>query len=110
MSDDFAHGPPEAFIDNHEFCLLHSPPQASVHLTLPEPIRGCAVKMGWAEPHPGVRSGIVTATLVMVYAPRNAQELRVVFELVGASSRFAKGLLLGGAGEEYMRGAASWDS
>ncbi len=91
VCDEFAHGPPEAFIDNHEFCLLHSLPQGSIHLTLPYEIREKAIRSGWAEQHPGTKAGIMPSTLVMVYAPRDAEELRVVFDLISASLRFAKG-------------------
>lgn len=68
VCDEFAHGPPEAFIDNHEFCLLHSLPQGSIHLTLPYEIREKAIRSGWAEQHPGTKAGIMPSTLVMVYA------------------------------------------
>src|SRR5689334_9064033 len=44
-------GPPEAFIDNHEFCHLHPPPESCLHLTLPEDLRNLAVRLGWAELH-----------------------------------------------------------
>jgi hypothetical protein len=91
LKNDSAQGPPEAFIDNHEFCLLHSQPQAGVHLTLPREIRDRAIQLGWAEQHPGVRGGIVPQTLVMLYAPRDAVELCAVLKLIHVSLRFAKG-------------------
>jgi phospholipase/carboxylesterase len=108
LKDDFAKGPPEAFIDNHEFCLLHSLPQASVHLTLPCEVRDRAVQLGWAEQHPGVRAGIIPPTLVMLYAPRDAQELRVVFHLICMSCRFAKGALSGRPRDRRLSGVLSW--
>src|ERR1035438_1196519 len=72
LSDDFACGPREAFIDNHEFCLLHSLPQETIHLTLPREVRERVVQLGWAEQHPGVRAGIIPQTVVMLYAPRDS--------------------------------------
>src|SRR5262245_53967524 len=36
LPDALAGGPPEAFIDGHEFCHLHPPPESGIHLTLPE--------------------------------------------------------------------------
>lgn len=107
LKDDFAQGPPEAFIDNHEFCLLHSLPQACVHLTLPREMRDRAIQLGWAEQHPGVRAGIIPQTLVMVYAPRDAAELSVAFQLVRASWRFANGAL-SARRQESVSGVLSW--
>jgi phospholipase/carboxylesterase len=108
LNDDFAHGPPEAFIDNHEFCLLHSLPQASVHLTLPREVRDRAVELGWAEQHPGVRAGIIPQTLVMLYAPRNSEELHIAFHLIRTSCRFAKGALSGRQLDRRPSGVLSW--
>jgi phospholipase/carboxylesterase len=93
LPDRFSHGPGEAFIDDHEFCHLHAAPPGGVHLTLPEPLRRAAVASGWAEQHPAVSGGILPATVVMVYAPRDAQELGVVLRLVEASRLFAEGVL-----------------
>ena len=108
LNDDFAHGPPEAFIDNHEFCLLHSLPQASAHLTLPREIRDRAIQLGWAEQHPGVRAGIMPQTLVMLYAPRDAAELRIAFHLIRTSCRFAKGALSERPQDRRLSGVLSW--
>jgi hypothetical protein len=108
LKDDFAHGPPEAFIDNHEFCLLHSLPHASVHLTLPREVRDRVVQLGWAEQHPGVRAGIIPQTLVMLYAPRDTKELRIAFHLIQASCRFAKGALSMCPRDRRVSGVLSW--
>jgi len=108
LKDDFAQGPPEAFIDNHEFCLLHSLPQGSIHLTLPREVRDMAVQRGWAEQHPGVRAGIMPQTLVMLYAPRDIGELSIAYRLVGASSWFAKGALSVRTRDGHLHGALSW--
>jgi hypothetical protein len=63
-------GPPEAFIDLHEFCHLHPLPEGTIHLVLPLPVVGRAALSGWVQRHPLTLAGILT-TLVMVYAPRN---------------------------------------
>jgi hypothetical protein len=91
LPDELARGPEEAFIDSHEFCHMHASPQGSVHLTLPAPFRQLIVQLGWAEPHPMVRAGCQTDCLVMVYAPRNDEELMVVLDLIGVSRDFAAG-------------------
>jgi phospholipase/carboxylesterase len=108
LKDDLACGPPEAFIDNHEFCLLHSLPQASVHLTLPREVRDRVVQLGWAERHPGVQTSIIPQTVVMLYAPRDSSELRVVFDLICMSSRFAKGALSRSPRDTRSDGVLSW--
>ena len=90
LPDRFAAGPPEAFIDNHEFCHLHPLPEGGIHLTLPGDIRRSAVAKGWAEPHPAARLGIMPQALVLVYAPRNARELATVLELISISYEFAR--------------------
>lgn len=91
LPDEFAHGPTSAFIDDHEFCHMHPLPNGSLHLTLPVELSGAAVETGWAERHPSAQAGILPATLVMVYAPRNESELEVVWRLVSVSYAFAMG-------------------
>jgi len=92
LPDMYADGPRDAFIDHNEFCHLHSVPEGTIHLTLPDLLRDAIVELGWAEPHPAVRSGVMPQTLVTVYAPRNSQELGVVLQLIGYSWQFARGL------------------
>jgi hypothetical protein len=91
LPDHLARGPEEAFIDGHEFCHLHPPPDGSIHLTLPNPLRDSAIRLGWAEPHPVTQAGAMPKTLVMVYAPRDDEELAVVQQLIRSSCRFARG-------------------
>jgi hypothetical protein len=90
LPDEFAAGPPDSFIDNHEFCHLHPLPEGSIHLTLPYEIRLPAIAMGWAEQHPAARMGAMPRALVMVYAPRNFKELAIVLELIWSSYEFAR--------------------
>ena len=61
-------------------------------MTLPAEARRSALDLGWAEAHPAVRIGCMHPTVVMVYAPRNAEELTVVLDLVRISLHFAEGL------------------
>ena len=92
LPDSYAGGPPDAFIDQNEFCHLHPVPEGSVHLTLPAPLRERAIELGWAEQHSAVRSGAMRETLVTVYAPRDGNELSAVFRLIRFSWRFARGI------------------
>jgi phospholipase/carboxylesterase len=49
------------------------------------------MEAGWAELHPVARRGLIPPTTVMVYAPRDRDELEVVFQLIVASYLFAGG-------------------
>ena len=99
LSDEIAAGPPEAFIDGHEFCHLHPLPEGSIHLTLPAVLRHEVMRLSWGEPHPIAAIGILT-TLMTVYAPRDRQEMDTVFGLVEQSCQFAQGKLQLLYGEE----------
>lgn len=92
LSDEFAGGPREAFIDEHEFCHLHPLPAGTIHLTLPEILREQVERLGWGERHPIASTGILT-TLTTVYAPRDRWELEAVLNLIVQSCRFAQGHL-----------------
>jgi hypothetical protein len=92
LPDEFAAGPPEAFIDEHEFCHLHPLPEGSVHLTLPLLLVEEVVRRGWAERHPIARAGILP-TLLTVYAPRDRKEMAAVLGLIEQSCQFAQGKL-----------------
>jgi phospholipase/carboxylesterase len=89
IPDEVAHGPADAFIDDHEFCHIHPLPEGSLHLTLPAGVREGAILHGWAEEHPLVPMGAVSPALVMVYAPRDEEELEVVYSLFLSSFHFA---------------------
>jgi hypothetical protein len=91
LPDELASGPPEAFIDGHEFCHLLPLPEGGAHVTLPEEIRRQAVALGWAEPHPISRIGEMPA-LVLLYAPRDRMELAIVLRMIRCSYEFACGL------------------
>lgn len=86
-----ASGPPDAFLIGREFAHLHPAPDQSLHLALPVERAREAIEAGWAEPHPLVATGQLPPTMVMVYAPRDAAELDVVYGLARESHRFALG-------------------
>lgn len=91
LAEEAATGPPEAFMIGREFAHLHPAPDFSLHAMLPPALAADAVEQGWAEPHPMARLGFVAPTAVMLYAPRDAEELAVVEALVTASYEFARG-------------------
>src|ERR1017187_3680728 len=105
LADEFAGGPPEAFIDDHEFCHLHPLPEGGIPLTLPRILREEVVRLGWGERHPIAKAGILT-TLVTLYAPRDRQELDAVLGFIVHSCEFAQGNCRVLHGDErYVRAA-----
>jgi hypothetical protein len=84
-------GPPEAFLIGREFAHLHPAPDHSAHAMLPPDTVREAVDSGWAEPHPVARMGLIPETAVMLYAPRDEDELAVLETLLRASRQFAGG-------------------
>ena len=91
-------GPPEAFMIGREFAHVHPMPDGSLHAALPPEVVREAVKKGWAEQHPVARTGQIPPNVVMIYAPRDAQEVGVVAELVEEAYRYAGGAAASGFG------------
>jgi hypothetical protein len=60
---------------------------------LPVEVARAAVDSGWAEQHPVARLGLIGEGAVMLYAPRDDDELEVIEQLVGISHRYARGEL-----------------
>ncbi len=79
-----AAGPAEAFQRGSEFGHIHPEHDGSLHLTLPPALYDEVLRAGWGEPHP------VSGTM-MVYGPRDEEELEVVWTLVEASYAYATG-------------------
>ncbi|MEM8996865.1 MAG: luciferase family protein [Acidobacteriota bacterium] len=82
-------GPPNAFMVGREFCHLHPPSDGSLHLNLPLDVMRVAIEKGWAEQHPLAVRGVVPENVVMVYGPRDLEELEVVKTLIAAAHAFA---------------------
>lgn len=91
LDDGVEPGPPEAFIIGREFGHLHLPDDGSLHLTLPPGVADQARARGWAERHPVAVQGMIPETVVMVYAPRDSEEVDVVMSLVETAGQFARG-------------------
>lgn len=87
LEPNAALGPPEAFLVRTEFAHLHA--EGSLHVSLPTQGAEEAMAQGWAEPHPVVSMGLGPANWVMLYGPRDADELDVIWGLVRASHSFA---------------------
>lgn len=71
-----------------EFAHLHPPNDGSLHVCLPRSAAIRAIEAGWAEPH--VLAHVMgNESLVMLYGPRDTDELGVILELIDASLAFA---------------------
>jgi phospholipase/carboxylesterase len=77
------------FMVGREFAHLHPARDGSLHMTLPSEIVDRVVDNGWAERHPLAGQHGMPSNLVMVYGPRDEEELAVVAALVGASHAHA---------------------
>ncbi len=56
-----------------------------MHLTVPIESLGPLTELGWVEPHPISRRPEFPSSIVMLYAPRDADELEVVATVMRAS-------------------------
>jgi hypothetical protein len=91
LREDVPAGPPEAFMIGREFAHIHPMPDGSLHAAVPPEVAQEAVEKGWAEQHPVARMGYIPQNVVMIYAPRNAEEIEVVAGLVVEAYRYAGG-------------------
>ncbi|MDT7572348.1 MAG: phospholipase/carboxylesterase [Actinomycetota bacterium] len=87
-------GPEEAFLVPQvgEFAHLHPAYDGSLHLALPPALAADLLAKQWGVAHPlaGLR---VTPGMVMVFGPRDANELEVVASVVATSHAWATGAL-----------------
>lgn len=80
-----------AFMIDSEFAHLHPPTDGSLHMTLPPAMVDAVIANGWAEIHPLAGMYGLPGNIVMVYGPRDEEELAVVADLVRASHLLASG-------------------
>jgi hypothetical protein len=91
LDESVPKGPADAFHVDNEFAHIHTRPDGSLHLQLPLDLAALAMGAGWAEPHTYVFRGLSAPNSIMLYAPRTAEELEVVWMLVEESYRYARG-------------------
>src|SRR5919205_1320788 len=91
LREDVPAGPQEAFMIEREFAHIHPMPDGSLHAALPPEVAPEAIDKGWAEQHPVARMGYIPQNVVMIYAPRDAEEIEVVAGLVEEAYRYAGG-------------------
>jgi phospholipase/carboxylesterase len=80
-----------AFMIECEFAHLHPPSDGSLHMTLPPAMVDTVIANGWAELHPLAGKYGLPGNIVMVYGPRDENELEIVADLVRASHALATG-------------------
>jgi Family of unknown function (DUF5519) len=81
----------ESFMVGREFAHLHPASDGSLHLVLPPDVVDRVIDNGWAERHPLAGRHGLPANIVMVYGPRDDDELGVVEDLLRASHALAAG-------------------
>lgn len=79
-----AGGPAAAFQRGTEFAHIHTDNDNSLHLTLPPDLYTEVLEKGWGEPHP------VSGTM-MLFGPRDDDELEVAWQILQASWSWARG-------------------
>tara|TARA_R110002095_G_scaffold206193_3_gene190039 strand:- start:276 stop:764 length:489 start_codon:yes stop_codon:yes gene_type:complete len=93
LAHDHAHGCQESFMVGQEFAHVHPHYDGSMHLMLPI---DCTLELfdkGWGEPHPMAATGMIPATAVMVFAPRDESEIETALKILATSYEFARGKL-----------------
>lgn len=90
LEPEQAKGKAEAFMLATEFAHFHPEPDFSLHLTVPEPYRSRLIEQGWAVPHPMAGQPTVSPLLVLLYAPRDAQEMALVMAILHIAYIYAR--------------------
>ena len=91
LEPEYAQGPQEAFLTGEEFSHLH--PDGSLHLALPHGLGDEVVVRGWGELHIDVGISRSSPVSMMIYAPRDEDELEIVWRIFRMSYEFALGIL-----------------
>ena len=89
LADDRPAGPAAAFLREREFAHFHPGPDWSLHLALPDSTADLAIERGWAELHLIARTADLPGSVVLAYAPRDADEAEVVWTLLRAAHAHA---------------------
>ena len=93
MHDDQTCERCNAFMVGTEFAHFHPHPDYSMHLGLPQAAAAAIIEKGWGEWHPLIKRGFLPPNIIMLYAPRDAEELAVAKFVLGHSYAYAKGEL-----------------
>ena len=94
LQQDFAKGPPDAFIPGSvEFGHLHRPIDGSMHMLLPLTFSVIALEKGWGTIHPLTEdiSG-ENSEYVMIFCPRDDDELKTIWIIAQIAYSHGRGL------------------
>jgi len=94
LCEGHAHGCKESFMVGNEFAHVHPAYDGSMHLMLPRICVNELLAKGWGEAHPMALTGMIPDTAVMVFAPRNNDEIDTALKILSTSYEFAIGKLL----------------
>lgn len=83
--------PYDVFMVAREFAHVHQPSDGSLHMVVPPRLVRQVLASGWGEPHPVADMGYIPPTTMMIYGPRDEEELEVVWSLLKASWAYARG-------------------
>jgi len=83
--------PYDVFMIAREFAHVHQPSDGSLHMVVPPRLVRQVLERGWGEPHPVAGMGLIPPTTMMIYGPRDREELEVVWSLLQASWSYARG-------------------
>ena len=72
-----------------EFAHIHPPHDGSFHMVLSPGDAEHVLEQGWGELHPYSASGKIEQRVVMVYAPRDTDEIEVIMQIAHASHAHA---------------------
>lgn len=81
----------DRFLIGSEFAHHHPSSDGGLHMVLPPDWHTAAIKNGWAIPHPLAGQPTVSPWTLLVYAPRDDAERKVVMQMVAVAERFALG-------------------
>ncbi|MFD6057361.1 MULTISPECIES: luciferase domain-containing protein [Rhodococcus] len=84
-----------------EFAHLHPQYDGSLHLTLPADLAADLVAHGWGRMHPWAGTRL-SPGFVMVYGPRDEDELATIQDVVAASHAYATGWLIDSHSSENL--------
>ncbi len=73
------------FMVGREFAHIHPAYDGSLHVALSEEDFKIVIDANWGEKHPLAGQGFIPATIALVYAPRNIEEMDEVMKIVNAS-------------------------
>jgi phospholipase/carboxylesterase len=89
--DDANNSGADAFMVEREFAHLHPASDGSLHAALPPEHVELAIGNGWAERHPLAGRYGLPGNIVMIYGPRDEDELATVLEILDLTYRHASG-------------------